>query len=1004
MQQFLQRCFWLVIVHTLFATHALSQTGTISGKIIDKTIGQPLSGISVSLKGTRIGTVSQRSGAFTLTNVPAGKEYILLARAPGYAAFERKISVQAGETQTIEIGLEQASFNLEDIVITGLSVDNKQKETGTSRSTINKPIEEVPGITAEDVLIGRVAGVEAYSSDGAPGGGIRFRIRGGNSILSASEPLIIVDGVFLDNSNRNTTTGVNTGSASFGASNGTRGLLAINPEDIESMEILKGAAAASLYGSRASSGVIVITTKKGGTGSISLDYNLDVGITEVHRGVTTQKTNWTNDEMRAWRDSINSRLTAAQRPLAYTDAELSQWQANGNAYDWLLAPFQQGSFMRHTVTLRGGNKDFGYYGSFSQQNTLGHQKGTSFDATGLHLGINTSAIENLEIRASIDLSFDTRKMLPGGSPGFFVPNSWGMASLAMPFMRLEDVRNPFLGTGRTTLGIRSPDAYTTLRRENASTRIVSSINLRYKILDNLSIDLNTGVDETRTEGKMIYPFGLVSLFPTGRLDVDYEKILQRTLTAAVNHQWQVSEDIYIKSTVGMQYDDNRRDYDYIRLQTRSILAPEDKVSSYSSTLFGQLASVQLVRTLGLYFNETIGFQERLFIQLGGRFDRGTSFKEQFFFYPRANVRYIITDAISVRAAFGQSGTQPPPYLVNPAYRLDNLGYDGSAGGIVPNVPGNANLRPEVLTEIEGGVDASFLDGRITAELTYYNKRFDDLLLSIPINPALNNGFSRDIRNSGSMTNSGFELTVSADILKEENLRWNLALNAATLTNTVNSLFVPITGDQVAEIATGSINAPLPSARIREGYPLSGFWGYSPASPRTLVYLGTPWAPLDANISTQLDIGGLFVRALVGGKFGHKRLNSTSRDLASPSVRMHKDLWNLPAGTATDPAGTNTLFALQNNTEFWVQDASFLKVRQLTIGYTIPYEWIQGTFVRKATISLTGSNLLTFTSYQGGYDVEAETSGFGVANGWVRGQDAWEGGIPRSYALSLMLGF
>lgn len=985
---------------------AWSQTGTVKGKVYDVINKQPLAGSTIIVKGMKTGAIAQKNGTFSIEGLPLNQPVTVIARLIGYDELERTVTLTSVDAaETLDFALIKKAFNLEDVVVTGLAVDNKQKEMGTSRSTVNKAIEEVPGITAEDVLVGRVAGVETYSADGAPGGGMRFRIRGGNSILSASEPLVIIDGVFMDNSNRNTNTSVNTGSASFGASNGTRALTAINPEDIESMEILKGAAAASLYGSRASSGVIVITTKKGGGGSISLDYNLDAGLTQVHRGVTTQKTNWTGDEMKSWRDSINSRLTVAQRPLAYTDAELSKWQTTGNANDWLMSPFQQGSFMRHTVTLRGGNKDFGYYGSFGQQNTLGHQKGTEFNSTGLHVGFNTSALDNLEIRANVDLSFDTRRMLPGGSPGFFVPNNWGMASLGMPFMNLDDVRNPFLGAARTTLGIPSSEAYATLRRENASSRIVSAVNLRYKILEDLSIDVNAGVDETRTDGKMVYPFGLVNLFPTGRLDVDYEKIVQRTLTATINHQWKISDDMYLKSAAGVQYDDNRRDYDYVRLQGRSLLAPEDKLSSYSSTLFGQLASVQLVRTFGMYINETFGFQERLFIQLGGRLDRGTSFKEQFFFYPRANARFIVADGISVRAAFGQSGTQPPPYLVNPVYRLDNLGYDGSAGGIVPSVPGNANLRPEVLTEIEGGVDASFLDGRITVELTYYNKRFDDLLISVPINPALNNGFSRDIRNSGAMTNSGFEFSVSGDIIKDNNIRWNVGVNGATLTNTVDKLFLPVVSGQIAEITgSGVINAPIAVARIREGYPISGYWGYTPESPTTAVYLGTPWAPLDINFTTQLDAGGFFVRALIGGKFGGKRLNSTSRDLANPTVRMHNTLWQLPAGTATDAANTTTLFGLQNNTSYWVQDASFLKIRQVSIGYTLPYEWIQGSFLRKATISLTGSNLLTFTAYQGGYDVESETSGFGAFNGWVRGQDAWEAGMPRSYALSLTIGF
>lgn len=1004
MKQVLRVIVLMVLVCLCSAVEGWAQAGIVTGKVYDVITKQPIPDATVRLKNNRTGTVAQRDGSFTLTGLPQNTEIILVARSIGYDNLERKITL-GNDKQTLDFALDPSNFNLEDIVVTGLAVETRQKELGTARATINKVIEELPAQTVEDALVGRVAGVETYSADGAPGGGFRFRIRGGNSILSASEPLVIVDGIFLDNSNRNTSTGVNTGSASFGASNGTRALAAINPEDIESLEILKGAAAASLYGSRASSGVIVITTKKGGTGSLSIDYNLDAGFTELHRGVLQQKTSWTADEIRAWRDSINSRLTAAQRPRAYTDAELARWQANPLT-DWMTAPFQRGLFTRHTVTLRGGNKDFGFYGSFGTQTTTGHQKGTEFNANSFRVGFNSSAIENLEIRAAIDLSLDTRRQLPGGSPGFFVPNRWAVESLAMPFMQLSDVRNPFLAGGlNTTLGIPSPDDYATLRRENNSNRVIATTNLKYRILDNLSVDLNAGIDETRTVGRMIYPFGLVNLFPSGRLDLDEEKITQRTLTFGVNHAWQITDNLYLKSAAGVQYDDNRRDYYYVRFQNRSLVAPEDKISSYSSFL-SQLEAVQVVRTLGIYFNETIGWNEQLFINIGGRFDRGTSFQEQFFFYPRATISYQIMPELRARAAFGQSGTQPPPYLVNPLFGLDGFGYDGSTGALTTRTPGNPNLRPETQTEIEAGIDASLFDGRLTIEATYYNKSFRDLLLRIPVNPATNNGFTTDIRNAGAMTNQGVEFNIAGDVIREEGLRLNLGVNGATLTNTVTQLFLPTTQGVTPEILEGVINAPVPVSRIREGFPIGGFWGVSPSGGTTAApaYFGTPWATLDYNFSAQLDVGGFFARILVGGKAGNRRLNSTERDLVNPSVRMHREFWNLPAGLPTDAPGTSTLFAMFNNTAMWVQDASFTKLRQVTIGYTIPRAWLEDFFVKKITVSLTGANLLTFSNYRGGYDIESETSGFNVANGWVRNQDAWEGGIPRSYTLSVNVGF
>lgn len=935
--------------------------------------------------------------------MPAGKNVTILIRNIGFKEKEVTVKLAANETQTLDFSLEVADLYLEDIVVTGLAVQTKQKELGTSRANISaRTIEELPIPTVEDALIGRLAGVETYSTDGAPGGGFRFRIRGGNSIIGASEPLVIVDGIFLDNSNRNVTTGANpvngTGAASFGMNNGTRALAALNPEDIESIEVLKGAAAASLYGSRASSGVIVVKTKSGGGGQPTFEYSLDAGITQLHRGVLSYKRNWTPEQIRTWANLVNEAQTGAAIARRYTAAEIEQFvqQANLNN-DWMTAAFQRGSFTRHTFRVSGGDNKLSYYASASTQNNIGHQKGTEFIANGFRISVTSRPTSKFEVRVNADYSADKRKQLPAGAPGFFIVNAWGRNSNAMPFMTLEQVRNPALAA-RVDLGIVSPDAYTTLRRENDIQRIIGSINAKYNITQNLVVDANLGIDNSTIDGKMIYPFGLVSLFPAGRLDIDKEVLRQSTFTLGINHAWEVNKDLYIKSAAGLQYDENLRTYLYARFQNRVPSVDERYLGGYQTFNAGSNFELRTpVNTLGIYFNETIGYKEKLFVNLGGRFDRGTAFREQFFFYPRASISYNLTNNIRARAAVGSSGTQPPPFFVNPTFGLDAGGYNG-ASVINYVVPGNSDLKPETQIETEVGVDGSLLKGRLNFECTFYNKQFRDLLINSGVNPATNRGFTDNLVNVGEMYNRGVEFSINGDIIRKRNLNWNIGFTGATLDNKVTRLNIAAQPGQTPQLLGGVLSV----ARIREGYPLSGLW--TPAFTGQDIYLGSPFAKFEFNINSQVDYKGLFARILFGGKQGLKRFNGTARDLAAVGTRMHEDFWDKSASELNAPAAQGGIL---NDFSRWVQDASFTKIRFLTIGYTMPKDMLSklpGGFVKKLTASITGSNLITFSKYKGGYDIEAETSGAGQQNAWVRGIDFWEGGIPRTYTFSLNIGF
>ncbi len=977
----------LTLVITLCGNVLLAQSGTITGKI--SSGGSPAVGVAIQIVNSKLGSSSDNDGNYKIKNIP-GKSVKVKASGVGYESQEKEVALKDGET-TVDFDLKETTQFLEDIVVTGLSINAKQKELGTSRSTLGEStLKSMPAPTVENALVGRMAGVEAYSTDGAPGGGFRFRIRGGNSILGASEPLVIIDGILMDNGNRNTTSGAGggntgTGAASFGMNNGTRGLLAVNAEDIENVEVLKGAAAASLYGSRASSGVIVITTKKGTKGKLNINYSLDAGTTEVSKSLGKYKMDWSAGEIDQWAALQNARLPMAQ---AFTSTEIDQWKKNSMT-DWNLDALQQGSFTRQTLTANGGGNILTYYLSLNTQRNTGHQKGTLFDANGGRISLASEPITGLKMRVNFDYSNDKRSILPGGAPGFFYPNRYGWESSMMPFMRREDVRPSFLFQG-----IKSGDAYSRITKDLSTERWVISGNANYKILANLSIDVNAGSDQSSITSTTLYPVGVVAIFPTGRLDFDVENLSQKTLTVGLNHAWQINDKLYVKSAVGTQYDQNERYYSYKRFNTRNDIGlSETDTSNYRTIQAGSFFEVQpIVKTLGIYINETIGIGEKLFVNLGGRFDRATSFTNQTFFYPRASLSYAITPSVRARAAYGSSGTQPPPYLVTPSFRREGGGFQGSGGSYVYNNAPNANLKPETQTETEYGIDADLLGGKVKIELTYYNKQFKDLLLNAPVDPSTFGGFTSAIRNVGEMYNRGLEFSVNADLVKSKNFNWQAGITGSTLENKVTKLTtppVPIAGGYPSGVGI---------VQIREGYPISGVWSgpiSSTFDSPQRQYLGSTIPNLEASFNTLIDYKGLSLRALFGGKWGQKRFNAASRDLADPTRRMHKDYWNLPTADVT---------ALVNNLDTWVEDGSFFKLRQLTISYDVHGELLKSLGMKRLTISGTGANLKTWSKYDGAYDIESETSGSGSQNAWVRGMDFWEIGMPKTYTLSLNVGF
>jgi len=965
-------------------------TGVITGTVRDVDSGQPIGSASVTIVGTSLGALTNARGVYRIERVRPGTVTVA-TQFLGYQRQTKAVTVGLGDPVTSDFALTRVALQLDANVITGLPTQSTAREQGAVRAVVAPEIfAQRPTAPLDQTVQGRVPGVEVFSTDGAPGGGLRFRIRGPNSINGSPEPLVVIDGVIVNNGNRNGQTG-QTQVPGFGVNDGSQAFQGINPEDIASLEILKGAAAAALYGSRASNGAIIIKTRTGRAGQTAYTASFAVGTQSLTRGPENIKLDWTGAEIQRWADLVNPGRFVTAR---YTPTQISQFSQNP-IRNWLVDdPFRDAPFTRSSLSVSGGGQGLTYSVSGSDALTDGIMRGTNFRAQNFKVGLDVSPNDKLQINVTTNISRTKRNQLSAsGSP--LNPLDWYGGSIAMPFMAdpRVDFRAPTVFPTQS-FGV-SYDALWNVRRESENRRVLLGSTATYNITSGLNVTASAGIDYTSEDGRNIFPFAWNTFInPSGRLDVDNLSLLQTSTNLAVNHATQFGSNWTLKSTAGLQFEERRRQYNSLRLQDLSIpTAADDRANNYI-TRADQRDVFADQRTLGLYVNETVGYKDKLFLGAGVRVDRGSAFKAQSFMYPRASLSYVVNSDLRLRAAVGSSGTQPIPYQLTPLWAADPRGYGG--GAVVRALtPGNEDLRPERQVEIEFGADWALARGRVVLEASYYRKSITDLLLTSPVNPAVTgNGLALNLLNVGSMYNRGVEIGLTTKNVTTRNFEWTSVTTFTTLDNKVTKLLIDnITDNSVAGVGASSSFAGVP--RVRMGYPLSSFWGFTQANPTVDQYLGSPLPRVEASITNDFVLfKDLTVSVLFNGKFGHKRFSWVDRALSNSNWRLNKSRWDLP--TAELNAGNTQM-------DLWVSPADFVRLRNVVVSYSVPAKLASRLRTRSLQAQLTASNLAVFTRYKGGYDPENETTGFNESGNWVRGIDFWQSGPPRTITFGFNLG-
>ena len=1005
---FVRRGALALILATTPALTLAQGTGTVRGRVTDAAANRGIGDVQVTVSGTRIGVMSAQDGAYTLLAVPAGSRTIT-ARRLGFQLATQTVTVPASGTVTVDFAMNQSALNLSEVVVTGSGTPTEKRRIGTSVASVDSAvIGRAQAITVDQALQGKTAGAQITQNSGGPGGGgVSVRLRGVNSFIAGSDPLYIVDGVIIDN-----------GSAQLadlgGRSNPQNRLADLNPADVDHIEVIRGAAAAALYGSRANNGVVQIFTKRGNIGRPRFTLTSRFGMSELRE---QQPFNF--------------------YPFDAAGLAISRFNYQNDIFD--RAPTSE-----QNLTVEGGNDQTRYYLSGTFLDEDGILKSTSARRAGGRLNLQQQLNPRLIANVTANyISTSNQVQAFGEQNDYGIMGSLFFAPTQVDFRPKNGIYPlpPSLGTNPLL-------AIARIRNPQQIDRFIGSSKLTWTPLTELLLDYTIGIDNTGFEQRQFVPRGAVlgsAPLATGRSQSIFQATRVINQDAVASYNWKPLGDIVLKTTGGLNYTSQQ-----VRT-TNAVangLAPVGELVSAGSVFAAGQSEIEL-RTLGFYAQQEVAWQEKLFLTGAVRYDASSTFapSERWQAFPKFSVSYVVRDnepgtlnQLRFRSAIGWAGSQPG--IVN-AYSqfisFANLPFAGRPGFVNDITFGNPALRNERAREWEVGAEVGALSGRVGAEATYYNRLVSDLLFFRPL--ATSTGFSRQFAPIGTMSNKGLELLLRSTNIDRPDLSWSSTITYTRNKNLVESLQI-----QDFQSAGGYPN------RIRAGLPAGVFYGsYAARNCLTGAFLrdslgryrrsnqtvdmGTTLAARQAisggncNDSLNAIIGDpnpnwmgsllnevtiankLRLRMLLDGVFGNDVMNLSTRaqnaGIASNSKEFEREL--LPYGDPRKlPPGFNA--RTQGIFEYWIEDGTFIKLRELAASYLLDWEPIRRVFKSGVDLTLSGRNLWVWTDYSG-YDPEINL--FGTNAGGLgsvqttaadRGFDFGGYPIPRVWSITARITF
>lgn len=1010
---------------------AQAPTGNIRGRVVDSTSKQGLADATVSIPGTRRGTITAADGTFLLTGVPAGVVRVRASRI-GHAPEFVNVTVIAGTTPEVTFALQQQAVTLSEVVTTGYGTERRMAITG-SIATIDANQANV-GVPANvtNLIEGRAAGVYITQNNGEPGGGAQIRIRGGTSISASNDPLYVIDGIPVSNVEPEDR-GVGIG-GDPPLSRNPMNLL--NPSDIASISILKDAAAA-IYGTRAANGVILIETKRGRAGGTNMEY-------EVQGGRSSPQTylNVLNgDQYRAFVTDQVAKGNLAASSLA------ALGQANT---DWERAVTRSAATFNHNLSFSGGATNTQYRASlnyFDQQGIVLSSGMKRYQArlNGTHQALNGHLRLGLNLTgAHIKNDYLPYENTGGFEGGVFINMVNFNPTLPITVSDAATGRDAYYEVGAGSQSVRNPVALAQqVQDQGTSTRLLGNISGELDLLSNLTFRVNLGADRINGTRNTYIP----NASPAGAQFKGLARLTDRdntstTLQTVLTFHPLFSTDQDFEVLGGYEYSDHT--YSTFGAETHSFLTDAFGFNSLASgnVVLPPFSYAEKSRLVSFFSKATYGFKQRYFLTGVMRRDGSSSFGtgNKWAVFPAISGSWRISEEgfmrgrgpfseLKLRAGWGKQGNPGvPPYASLILLSADNdaryVFGERVVTGVRPVRNPNPNLKWEETAQTNVAVDYGFLNNRYTGSLEYYVKNTSDLLLSVAVpQPAV---VGDRLENVGKTRNKGIEASLDAQLFNRPSSNWMAGL----VFSHDNTTAVDLGGRNfiISGNISGQGQSNAPSQRIIPGEALGTFYGPqfvgvndkgqqlfnkytvtrdAQGRETSRVVTGQTTAPggddktilgnanptFTLGLRSQGNIGKFDMSFLVNTVHGNKVFNNTALVYSTKgNVLQNK---NFLADALSDPIGLKEPAIFSSR---WIEDGSFTRLQNVTIGYTLDMPYLGGA-ARNTRVYVSGDNLLLITGYSG-YDPEVHTDA-GLAS---RGIDYLHYPRPRTITGGVRVSF
>lgn len=939
----------------------------VSGKIVNAK-GEGIPFATVVEESTSNGTITDDNGNFQLkvSKLPT----ILITSFVGFEAKKQQIT----SATDIRITLQEESVGLDEVVISGLASTVKRRNLANTVATVSAS--ELTGVTApqtlDGALAGKFAGALVTANSGAPGGGMSIKLRGITSIFGNSQPLYIIDGVYLDNSSISSA-GLNAVSKASGGGNAssqdnaTNRIADINPNDIENIEILKGASASAIYGSRGAAGVIIITTKKGKSGDTKINFSQSIGFNEA---INLQgQRNWT-EELAESEFGAGALFSAAK--------------AAGTLRDYEKEVFGEKGFISNTnISMSGGSEKTSFFAGLTRNQEDGIVKRTGYDKSSIRLNLDHKFTDDIKF------SLTTNYINSSADRGFFNNDNTGTtigvaltATRPWDFLLPDENGNYPDHPNNSSNPLQTRDLMTNNERtQRFITGGTVDVNLYRSEKSDLKFIAKAGVDHYTLTAKVIFPKELQFQRPdqgglNGVSAVSTTTNTNTNYSAFLSHNYKTDNNLNFSTQIGVtneQFSQN-----IIRVTATDLIASETNIDQGANQTVNQFRLEQ--EDFGFYAQEMINYQDKLIGTFGIIGDKSTNNGDinEFFYYPKASLAVNLNNfgfwkennllsRFKLRSAYGEAGTFASFGSLFTIYQSTSI--DGSVGIIVPGTRGNPAISPERQKELEIGFDAGFFNDRVSLEFTYYKKNVEDLLLSANIEPST--GFIVEWQNAGELENKGIEIGLKVSAFNSENFKWDSGVSWYKNESEMTKLNDPA-------FNIGGFGTSLGTFRIEEGKSVTQIVGTTEAG-GPIVVLGDAEPDFQASFTNTLQYKDFTFSFLWHWKKGGDNINLTKllSDFGGTSADFD--------GFDVDPSGqirngdfriNNGLFA--GNARPFVEDASYLRLREVGLYYTIPVKTLTKMFgktISSLKVGFSGNNLINIFDYNS-YDPEVSNFGNG----------------------------